>query len=153
MPWQHHYGCCHGMLLDIFLVKLIIITIKRKIMEDQILELEKKYWSAMEAHDYQAVKNLTRFPCIVAGKDGVRSVDEAAFKKMFDSGAGVQWKALDISGQQVQNLNDHTAIIAYQLTVQKDEDTPMPCVCSSTWVKENENWVCAMHTECALERK
>lgn len=33
----------------------------------------------MENHAYSIVKELTRFPCIVAGKDGVRAVEEAAF--------------------------------------------------------------------------
>jgi len=38
------------------------------IMELQIIELEKKYWQGMENHDYETVKNLTHFPCIIAGK-------------------------------------------------------------------------------------
>jgi hypothetical protein len=53
-------------------------------MKMQIMELEKKYWQAMENHDYETVKNLTHFPFIIAGKTGLQSVDEATFKKMFE---------------------------------------------------------------------
>ena len=59
-------------------------------METEIFALEKKYWTAMENRDYNTVKSLTHFPCIIAGKDGVHSIDEPSFKKMFDSGEGRQ---------------------------------------------------------------
>ena len=74
-------------------------------METQIIELEKKYWKAMEAHDYKTVKSLTRFPCIVAGKSGVRNVDESTFKKMFDSGDGNKIKIVNKSRIETQVLN------------------------------------------------
>ena len=44
-------------------------------MEDQIIELERKYWDGMANLDYETVKNLTYFPCIVASKDGVNQID------------------------------------------------------------------------------
>jgi len=61
-------------------------------METQIIELEKEYWQAMENRDFATIKRLTRFPCIVAGKNGIRQVDEATFKAMFDSSENMQLK-------------------------------------------------------------
>jgi len=120
-------------------------------MKTQILELEKKYWQGMENHDYETVKNLTRFPCIVAGKNGVQSVDEPSFKKMFDSGSGANYKGLNITGAETQTINDNTAVIAYLIEIGKEDgNEPMHCACTSTWLKENDNWVCAMHTESEL---
>ena len=55
-------------------------------MKSKILNLEKEYWNAMTGKDYETVKNLTKFPCIVAGRQGVMSVDEPGFKKMFEQG-------------------------------------------------------------------
>ena len=81
-------------------------------METQIIGLEKKYWQGMENHDYGTVKNLTRFPCIIAGKTGVRSVDEATFKKMFESGDGAKIKVVDISNVEAQSLGENGAVIA-----------------------------------------
>lgn len=124
-------------------------------MENQILELEKKYWKAMETRDFDTVKKLTRFPCIVAGKDGVRSVDEASFKKMFDSGAGSQMKVLNISDAESDIIDERTATLAYLIELEyevKDQKSSGKCACTSTWVKENDGWVCAMHTESELRK-
>lgn len=117
-------------------------------METQIIELEKKYWQGMENHEYETVKNLTHFPCIVAGKDGVHSVDEAAFKKMFESGAGSKLEVLNFSNFETQMINENSAIIAYLIELKMaEEQNPSKCACTSTWVKENGNWICALHTE------
>ncbi|WP_316811665.1 nuclear transport factor 2 family protein [Pedobacter heparinus] len=124
-------------------------------MENQILELEKKYWKAMETRDFDMVKNLTRFPCIVAGKDGIRSVDEPSFKKMFDSGQGSQLKVLDISEVESEIIGEDSAVIAYLIELNYGADGQKAsgkCACTSTWVKENENWICAMHTESDLRK-
>jgi ketosteroid isomerase-like protein len=122
-------------------------------METQILELEKKYWQAMEDHDFDTVKKLTRFPCIVAGKNGVQSVDEAAFKNMFDSGSNAKIKVLNISNVQSQSVSKKSAVIAYQIEIGTAYDVQGPsmkCACTSTWTKDDEEWVCALHTETEL---
>lgn len=120
-------------------------------MSNEILNLEKKYWDGMTSHDYEVVKNLTKFPCIVAGKQGVRSVDEPSYKKMFDQGAGKTMKVKDISGELVQTGEDH-AMIAYLIELDYDGKA-MQCSCTSTWVKESGKWLCAMHTESDLEKQ
>lgn len=125
------------------------------IMETQIIELEKKYWQGMENHDYETVKKLTRFPCIIAGKNGVQSVDEPSFKKMFESGDGNKIKVLNISNVESQ-LIETTAIIAYTIELGMSDDkqkSPMKCACTSTWIKENNNWVCVLHTEAELSQQ
>jgi len=50
-------------------------------MEPQILKPEKECRQAMESRNVETVKALRRFPCIVAGKNGVPEVDEPSFKK------------------------------------------------------------------------
>ena len=123
-------------------------------MKTQILELEKKYWKAMESHDFQTVKELTHFPCIVAGKDGVKSVDETSFQMMFESGKNNQIKILDISGVQSQTIAESTAIIAYLIELEYHMDgkkSALKCACTSTWVKQNDTWTCVMHTESDLK--
>lgn len=120
-------------------------------METQIIELEKKYWQGMENKDYETVKNLTRFPCIVAGKTGVRSVDEPTFKKMFESGAGAKYKVMGITGVESQTIADNTAIIAYLIEIGTGANDPMKCACTSTWIRENDTWLCALHTEAELD--
>jgi len=120
-------------------------------MESKILDLEKKYWKAMTDKDFETVRSLTKFPCIVAGKQGVRSVDEPGFKQMFEQGKGRTMTVKSISDEQVQAGEDH-AMIAYLIELDYDGNA-MKCACTSTWVKENGEWVCAMHTESDLEKK
>lgn len=125
-------------------------------METQIIELEKKYWQGMENHDYETVKNLTRFPCIIAGKNGVQSVDEANFKKMFESGDGNKIKVLNFSDVETQLIGQDGAVIAYRIELGIADDkqkAPMKCACTSTWTKENNNWVCVLHTEAELSKQ
>ncbi len=123
-------------------------------METQILELEKRYWQAMEDHDYETVKKLTRFPCIVAGKSGVKSVDEATFKNMFESGANAKIKVLNISDVETQKVSKKSAVIAYLIELGTAYDVQggpsVKCACTSTWTKEDDEWVCALHTESEL---
>ncbi len=125
-------------------------------METQIIELEKKYWQGMENHDYETVKNLTHFPCIIAGKNGVQSVDEANFKKMFESGDGDKIKVLNFSDVETQLIVENAAVIAYQIELGIANDkqkAPMKCACTSTWTIENNNWVCVLHTEVELSKQ
>lgn len=124
-------------------------------METQIIELEKEYWQAMENRDFTTIKRLTRFPCIVAGKNGIREVDEPTFKAMFDSSENMALKVVEISSTSVQVIHQQTAVIAYRITMEyrvEGKNTPFYCACTSTWVKEDNQWVCGMHTETELEK-
>jgi hypothetical protein len=125
-------------------------------METQIIELEKKYWQGMENHNYETVKKLTGFPCIIAGKNGVQSVDETKFKKMFESGDGDKIKVLNFSDIETQLVAENAAIIAYSIElgiVDNKQKAPMKCACTSTWIKENNDWVCVLHTEAELSQQ
>jgi hypothetical protein len=122
-------------------------------MEKEILELEKKYWQAMEDQDFEKVKKLTRFPCIVAGKNGVKSVDEAMFKNMFDSGANAKIKVLNISNVESQSVSKKSGVIAYLIelgTAYNDQHTSTKFACTSTWTRVDGEWVCALHSESEL---
>jgi len=125
-------------------------------METQIIELEKRYWKGMENHDYETVKNLTLFPCIIASKNGIQSVDETTFKKMFESGDGDKIKVLNISDVESKLIIENTAIIGYQIELGiggDKQNSSMKCACTSTWVKQNNHWVCALHTEAELSQQ
>ena len=120
-------------------------------MKTEISKLERKYWDAMNSQDYETVKDLTKFPCLVVGKRGVMSVDEPAYRKMFEQGAGKKMQVKNITDEQIEMAEDH-ALIAYVIELDYD-GRAMKCACTSTWVKEGGNWRCAMHTEADLEEK
>jgi len=120
-------------------------------METNIIALEKKYWQGMEDRDFQTVKDLTRFPCLIAGKNGVKSVDEENFKRMFESGGQGRIKVLGFTSLEAQTISENIALIAYTIEFgMGDQHQTLKCACTSTWVKENEDWRCALHTETEL---
>ncbi len=106
-------------------------------METEIFNLEKKYWQGMEDHQYETVKNLTHFPCIIAGRNGVQSVDEPSFKKMFESGEGSKIKVLGYLDVISQLPTQQTAVTAYVIELlDTKENKSVKCSCTSTWIKE-----------------
>jgi hypothetical protein len=123
-------------------------------METEIFNLEKKYWQGMEDHQYETVKNLTHFPCIIAGRNGVQSVDEPSFKKMFESGEGNKIKVLGYLDVISQLPTQQTAVTAYVIELlDTKENKSVKCSCTSTWIKENDRWLCMLHTETELSSK
>jgi len=123
-------------------------------METEIFNLEKKYWQGMEDHQYETVKNLTHFPCIIAGRNGVQSVDEPSFKKMFESGEGDKIKVLGYLDIISHLPTQETAVTAYIIELlDTKENKSVKCSCTSTWIKENDRWLCMLHTETELSSK
>lgn len=120
----------------------------------QLIELEKKYWQAMQDHDLKTAVSLTDFPCIVAGERGVQAIDQKQFEQMFNSHNEdiVEFDFEDTP--EVRMLGPDTAVIAYKIqsVVNKEgQERPMKAIDTSTWIRRGEKWVCAMHTEIMLQ--
>jgi len=108
----------------------------------------------MEDHQYETVKNLTHFPCIIAGRNGVQSVDEPSLKKMFESGEGSKIKVSGYLDVISQLPTQQTAVTAYVIELlDTKENKSVKCSCTSTWIKENDRWLCMLHTETELSSK
>jgi uncharacterized protein (TIGR02246 family) len=118
-------------------------------IEAQLLDLEKQYWKAIKDRDVQAAMRLTDDPCIVTGAQGVARISQKQFADMLQAG-GWTLHQVDLSDVHVRVLSEDVAILAYKvkevLTVEGK-----PCTIdasdSSTWVRRDGNWVCALHTE------
>lgn len=119
-------------------------------MEDQILELEKKYWQGMASLDYDTVRDLTYFPCTVVSKYGVKYLDEPTYKKNFDMGEGMKMEIKGISEAVVQMFSKSFATIGYLIDVEFESQGQFrkaKCACSSAWIQENGKWKCSLHSE------
>ena len=119
-------------------------------VEKELFALEKKYWQALKDNDVQTALSLTDDPCIVTGPQGVSSVDKKTFTQMLKSpGYTVENFELD-DNVQVRMLSDDIAILAYkvheELTVD-GEPVTIDAADTSTWVRRNGRWLCALHTE------
>jgi len=124
------------------------------ILAREILNLEKKYWTAMKDHDLDAAIALTDFPCLVAGAHGISSVNKQEFTKLFESHhETLRIFNFDEDKTEVRQVSPDTAVIAYQVhtSVTRDgEHKIIDAVDTSTWVKRGGRWLCAMHTETEL---
>jgi uncharacterized protein (TIGR02246 family) len=118
-------------------------------IEQELLELEKKYWQAIKDNDTDAAMRLTADPCIVTGAHGVIRIDKRMMEGMLKKPAYTV-RAFNIADPQVQMLGDDVAVLAYnvheELTVD-GEPVTLDAADASTWVRRDGRWLCALHTE------
>jgi hypothetical protein len=126
------------------------MTMTTKKIAKELMDLEQQYWQAIKDKDVDAAMRLTDDPCIIAGAQGVSSIDSQSFTKMMNS-ASYTLDEFEIADDvQVRMLDDDTAILAYkvheELTVDGKPLT-VDAADASTWVRRDGRWVCALHTE------
>lgn len=121
-----------------------------KATEKELIELEKQYWEAIKNKDVDAAMRLTDDKCIVAGAQGVATIDRQAFAGMLNSGS---WTLDDFEisdDTQVRLITDDVAVVAYKVTENltvEGKPVTLEAADSSAWARRNGRWVCAMHTE------
>ncbi|HXI55308.1 MAG TPA: nuclear transport factor 2 family protein [Polyangia bacterium] len=121
-----------------------------KAIENELLELERQYWMAMKDKDVEAAMRLTDDPCIVAGAQGVGSIDRKAFMSMMNA-ATYTLDDFELNEDvKVRLLREDVAVLAYkvheELTVDGKPVT-LDASDTSTWVRRDGRWLCALHTE------
>jgi ketosteroid isomerase-like protein len=120
-----------------------------KDIKKEILDLETSFWNSMKDKDVGAALQLAADPCIVTGPQGVSTIDKETFTKMMST---AKWDLRDftIDDVQVQQLGEDVAIIGYKVHEDITVDgsrLAIEAADSSTWVRQNGSWLCAMHTE------
>ena len=122
-------------------------------IESEILGLERRYWQALKDQDVETALRLTDDPCIVTGAQGIGSIDHKTLASMLKSARYTLESFVLKNGAQVRLLGDDVAIVAYQvreeLTVEGKPVT-LDAADSSTWVRRDGHWLCALHTESVL---
>jgi hypothetical protein len=119
-------------------------------IEEELLELERRYWQAMQDGDVDTAVKLTDFPCIVSGASGIGAVDKTTFTAMMKN---PRYEILSVEldhDAKVRLIRDDVAVVAYkvheELTVE-GQPVAFDASDSSTWVKRDGRWLCALHTE------
>ena len=118
-------------------------------LEQDLLALEKQFWQAMKDKDAPAAARLTDDPVIVTGPQGVGRIDKKAFARMMETSTW-QLERFEISKAEVRMLSDDVAIVAYKVhqeLIVEGERLTLEAADSSTWVRRDGRWLCAMHTE------
>lgn len=117
--------------------------------EKELVQLEKRYWQALKEKDVDTALRLTDDGCILTGAQGIARIDPETFKSMMKD-ASWSLNAYDVSDVQVRLLSDDVAIVAYKVTENltvEGKPVKLEAADSSTWVRRDGRWVCALHTE------
>ena len=122
-------------------------------LQEELLDLERRYWQALKDRDVEAALELTDEPCIVAGSQGVATIGRDQFVAMAGSEI---WTLHDFRlGDLIhfQQLSDDVAVIGYQvheeMTVE-GKPLSLDAADTSVWARKDGRWVCAAHTEAIL---
>ena len=117
--------------------------------DEELLALEHQYWQAIKDGDAALSARLSDDPCVVTGSQGVGRIDRATLEGMF---ASATWKltGFEITSPIVELLTDDVAVVAYRVhedLLVDGQPLALDASDSSTWVRRNGEWVCAVHTE------
>ena len=120
---------------------------------DTIVKLEKTFWQSMVDKDADKAMKMIADECLITGPMGTMRSDPQDYKRMTEQGS---WELdkFEFSDVQVIFPVEDTAIIAYkvhQTGTMKDRPMDLNCADSTTWVRDNGEWKCALHTETVLE--
>jgi ketosteroid isomerase-like protein len=121
-------------------------------IEAKLMDYEKQYWQAIKDRDVPAAMRLTDDPCIITGAQGVARITKTAFAGMLQAG-GWTLHEVTLSDMQLRLLGDDVAIIAYkvkELLTVDGKPLTIEAADSSTWVRREGQWMCALHTEALL---
>ena len=120
---------------------------------DMIVKLEKTFWQAMADKDADKAMSMIADECLITGPTGTMRSDPEDYKRMTEQG---EWDLdrFEFSDVEVIFPVEDTAIIAYkvhQTGTMKGQKMDLNCADSTTWVRDGEDWKCALHTETILE--
>jgi uncharacterized protein (TIGR02246 family) len=117
--------------------------------EKEIIELERKFWQALQDQDVEAAQRMSDETCLLTGSQGVMSVNREQLAQMMRAG-GYTMNGFQVEDPQVRMVGDDVAIVAYKvredLTVDGKPLT-LEAADASTWVRRDGKWLCALHTE------
>jgi uncharacterized protein (TIGR02246 family) len=118
-------------------------------IEQELMALEHQFWQAIKDNDAESAMRLSDDPCILTGAQGVGSLPRAAFIGMMQN-APYTLHAFELKDPQVRMISDDVAIVAYRVHEELTVDgkrVEIDAADSSTWVRRDGRWLCALHTE------
>jgi hypothetical protein len=124
-------------------------------VKDSLIGQEKQYWEAIKNNDGKAATQLTAETCLVVGPQGIMEVDKRSLAGMFESPEfELRDYAIDGELTKLMPITDDVAVLAYpvheRLATQGNTKS-MDAYDMSVWVRRNDRWVCAAHTETIAE--
>lgn len=120
---------------------------------EEVMELERRYWEAIKNRDGDTAAALSDDPCVVSGAQGFGSFTPKQLGSMMNDGRYELRNYRIDKNAEVQFIGEEVAVVAYQVhedLVVEGKPVSLDAADSSTWVKREGQWRCALHTESIL---
>jgi hypothetical protein len=123
--------------------------------QGEIEMLERAFWDSMIAGKPEIATGMLTEPAVMVSGHGANKFDHAAYTRMAKDD---RYKLVDysISDLDVIFPRDDVAVVTYRVDQRMEmqgKPVQMNVYDTSTWVKVEGDWRCAMHTESPVERK
>ena len=119
--------------------------------EQELMDVERRFWKAMQEKDAGTASELTDEQCVIVGAQGVSAIDAKTMGALTTEG---KWEleqySFDEQKRQIRFLTDDIAIVAYPVrerVIVDGQTLPIVANDSSVWVRRDGQWRCALHTE------
>ena len=122
--------------------------------EQQIIDLEQKFWRTMVDKDTEASVAMLPEKSIIAGAQGAAMLTRDDYRGMARQGDSL-WRLKSFSFDDVKVIfpAEDVAVIAYTVTEEMEvEGKPLTLKAAdaTTWVRQNGEWLAALHAESVL---
>lgn len=119
--------------------------------QKDLITLERKFWQSMVDEQTDVALGLLTEPAFMVSTHGVMKFDHATYREMAEHGQQVV-KRFELRDIDVTFINPDTAVLAYDVMQviaprQSSQETEQHMKDTSTWVRVDGQWRCAMHTE------
>ena len=123
--------------------------------QSEIEQLEKAFWDSMVAGKPEVATEMLTEPAVMVSGHGVTKFDHAAYTKMANDD---RYKLVNytISDMDVIFPTDGVAVATYHVDQRMEmEGKPVRVNVydTSTWVRVDGDWRCAIHTESPVAEK
>lgn len=123
----------------------------KRMTDDQLLDLERAFWTAMKNRDALAVGRMTSEECTIVGASGVTAIDSRTMARLVGS-APYELREYMINGSKarITHLSDDMVAIAYPVHEKLEvegKDVELEAFDASVWRREHGQWTCVLHTE------
>jgi len=118
---------------------------------DELIDLEKRFWKSMVDEQTEVALKMLAEPSFMVSPHGAMKFDHASYRQMAEHGQMVI-KRYELGEIDATFIGAGAAILSYKVRQfvalrGKSEETEQYMADTSTWVKVNGSWKCAMHTE------